>query len=190
MELVIDEDKINSIIDRITHLIGFNKVDSEILLKASISGAIDQVVERIGGSLSVPGTMVSARAEELCFICQHASRVLNQREVEVIFRTTPAAARSILTMMRATYEQGLRIEFGKRMREDISVEESGSAAEGLTFTLRFSDSMSFEYALNELRKAGIMYIIDDPRKRTIIVDREAEVVGVGSRVNPLKILGL
>src|SRR5437870_203197 len=82
--------------------------EAEKLVDALEQAARDQLLETITGAGPVPSSMVATRAELLYYACTRAERILEQREVEVLFRTLPATARAILATMHATYEEALR----------------------------------------------------------------------------------
>jgi hypothetical protein len=136
-----------------------------------IEGASDQAAETVTGSAAPPSAMTALRAEHLYFVCLRANRVLKQREVEVLWRVKPATAKSILTSMRASYEEAVRSRFADRMRTDAVVEATGSTDAGLTWTLRFSDPTNAEFAWSEIQRLGLDRYCDYSG-RTVVVPRE------------------
>lgn len=141
-------------------------------MDAAVAGAVDQAFEFINGSSAVPTSMTTSKADQLRFICDRAGRLLAQREVEILFRVTPTAARSILTTMSATYEESLREKFLARMRADAKVVASGSENSGLTWTLRFSESSTLDAAWAEMARLAIATEAEThASKRTITIPR-------------------
>jgi hypothetical protein len=176
-------------VQRLQALAGLAKLDAERLVDAAVAGAVDQAFELINGAGPVPTSMTTSKADRLRFICDRAGRILSQREVEILFRVTSAAARSIMTTMLATYEEALREKFVERMRSDAAITASGSDDMGLTWTLRFSESGTLDTAWSEitrLRLTGIAEI--NAARRSVTIPREAQVDGESEDV--LKLLGI
>jgi hypothetical protein len=131
--------------------------------------------------------MVAARAELLYYACTRAERILEQREVEVLFRTLPATARAILATMHATYEEALRNQFLAGMRRGAKIVQSGNDEQGLTWSISFPDTTSYDIAWDELARLAIMSeATGDRRTRVIVIPRQLP----GGRGDPLEKLGL
>jgi hypothetical protein len=126
-------------VNRLVNLAGLAKENAGVLVDAALQAAVDETLETITGSGPLPSSMTAARAHQLHYVCLSAKRILTQREVEVLFRATPAQARAIMTTMYATYEQALRGHFRDQMIEDAEVVPSGNEEAGLTWTLRFTE---------------------------------------------------
>ena len=185
----IDKDQRTRAVDRLQTLGGLSKTNSGALVDAALAGAVDHAFELINGSSSVPTSMTTSKADQLRFVCDRAGRLLSQREVEILFRVTPTAARSILTTMLATYEEGLREKFLARMRADCKVTPSGTNDTGLTWTLRFSESSTLDAAWAELSRLSLASECEvNSSRKTVIVPR---TVGSGASAgNPLGDLGI
>jgi len=154
---------------------------------ALLSAAEDQLLETITGAGAVPSNMVGVRAELLYYACTRAERMLEQREVEVLFRTLPANARAILSSMHATYEEALRNQFLARMRRGARVSASGSDEDGLSWTIAFPDTTSYDTAWDELARLDIAAEASgDRRTRVITLPRDLS----GDRGASLEKLGL
>jgi len=176
-------------IKRLGLLIGTAETEAGSLVDAAIAGATDHALELIVGSGPVPTSLTATRADQLRFVCKRAGRLLTQREVEILFRVTSAAARSILTTMLATYEESLRDQFLVRMRTDATVTASGSDDAGLEWTLRFTESNTHAAAVTEAKRNGLgKSLVEEPTRRTLTVPRVISVDG--KTVDVLKALGI
>ncbi|MGH7687413.1 MAG: hypothetical protein ACREN2_11435 [Candidatus Dormibacteria bacterium] len=185
----IDEVQRSRAIARLGKLGGFAPPAGEALVDAAIAGAIDHAFELINGSGAVPTSMTTSKADQLRFICERAGRLLSQREVEILFRVTATAARTILTTMLATYEEALREKFVARMRSDALVEPSGSDDAGLSWTLRFTESGTLDTAWSEVVRLGIASLGDiSSSRRTLTIPRSATIQG--ESIDVLAALGL
>jgi hypothetical protein len=176
-------------VDRLETLGGLSPEQATALVDAVVAGAVDHAFELINGSGPVPTSMTTARADELRWICQRLGRLVSQREVEIVFRITPTSARTVLNTMLATYEEGLHEQFLERMREDATVLPSGTDEAGLTWTLRFTESSTFDTARSELSRLGVLGQSDPhPSQRKITIPRRATPGGKAGDV--LAALGL
>jgi hypothetical protein len=165
-------------VDRLVTLAGLSRDDAEALVESALKAATDQTLETITGSGPLPSSMTATRAQQLHYVCLNAKRILSQREVEVLFRATPAQARTIMTTMYATYEQALRGHFRNQMIEDAEVTPSGKEATVLTWTVGFTERSSYEFALNELDRLGLdRWAIATPSRLTIIFPRSLDREG-------------
>jgi hypothetical protein len=161
-------------------------IDADKLVEALRLAAQDQLLETITGSGTVPSNMVAVHAELLYYVCRRAERILEQREVEVLFRTLPANARTVLATMHATYEEALRNQFLERMRRGARVVASGNDADGLRWTITFPDTTSFDTAWDEIERVDFASEASASRRaRTIELPQELD-----DRSDPLKKLGL
>jgi hypothetical protein len=185
----IDGDQRKRAIERLTTLGGLKQDEAGVLIDAALKGAVDQALELVNGSSAVPTSMTTSKADQLRFICDRAGRMLSQREVEILFRVTATTARSILTTMLATYEESLREKFLDRMRSDAKVLASGTVDTALSWTLRFSESSTFDAAWAELSRLGVLTECDvNAARRTITLPRALTIDEV--EIDSLEILGL
>lgn len=186
MKIDVDDTEIGQATARVQAVLGVDEAFAAGLVRAVMHGAISQALETVSGSGPVPTNLTSYRAEYLQFVCLSAERILQQREAEVLLRATPASARSVITTMRATYEEALRAQFLQRMKEDAVIEPAGSDADGLRWRLTFSESDTFELARSELYRDGMREAIgaETPQRRQLMVVRD-----FGGR-SPLSSLGL
>lgn len=175
-------------IERFRTLAGLPEDQATNLVEAVLDASKDQAIETIAGSGPIPSNVTALRAELVRFVCLQANRILEQREVEVLFRVTPATARSILTTMRATYEESLREQFLARMRRDAVVRPAGTADAGLRWRVVFTELATYEIARAELLRLGNPdLIIDESSTRhSIEVAREAPAGGTQA----LDVLGI
>lgn len=133
--------------------------------------------------------MTATRAQQLHYVCLNAKRILTKREVEVLFRATPAQARTIMITMYATYEQALRGHFRDQMIEDAEVMSSGTEETELTWTVRFTERSSYEFALDEMDRLGLdRRAIPTASRLTIVLPRSID--REGKKMDSLKALGL
>jgi hypothetical protein len=133
--------------------------------------------------------MTTSKADQLRWICERVGRLTSQREVEIIFRITAASARSILNTMLATYEEGLREQFIDRMRADATVLGTGTAENGLTWTVRFTEASTFDAAWSELSRLGLLAVSEaSTSQRKVVVPRLTTLNGQDTDV--LAVLGI
>jgi hypothetical protein len=152
----IDNQKRREAVDRFVSLAGLSLSAAEALVDAALQASVDQALDTIMGSGAVPATITAIRADSLRYVCLQAGRVLTQREIGVLFRTTPGNARSILTTMSATYEQALHDQFIAEMRDAATVEPAGTVDQGLKWRVRFSERTAFYTAHAELERLGLL----------------------------------
>lgn len=152
----IDHQKRTQAIDRFVSLAGVINSAAQAVVDAALQAAVEQTLDTIMGSGPVPSAMTATRADTLRYVCLQTGRVLTQREVGVLFRTTPANARSILVTMSATYEQALHQQFVTEMRASAAVERTGTQDRGLKWRVRFSQKAAFDTARAELERLGLL----------------------------------
>jgi hypothetical protein len=185
----VDDKERKEAVSRLADLAGLPQDRAETLVDAALQAALEQTFETITGAGPLPSSMTAARAHQLHYVCLSAKRILTQREVEVLFRATPAQARTIMTTMYATYEQALRGHFRDQMIEDAEVTPSGTEQAGLTWTVRFTERSSYEFALDELDRLRLDRWANATASRlTILLPRS--VTREGQEINPLKELGV
>lgn len=151
----VDDEQRKKAVQRLMAHGGLDEDEAERLVDAAVAGAVDHAFELINGASAVPTAMTTARADQLRFICDRAGRLVSEREVEILFRITGRTAKSTINTMMATYEEALRDEFLARMRSDAKVLKSGSTEDGLTWTIRFSESSTFDSAWTEVQRLGL-----------------------------------
>ncbi len=181
--------RVEKAVSRFQSLAGSRDTEAQDLVKSLLSAAQDQLLETITGSGTVPSKMVAVRAELLFHACVRARRILEQREVEVLFRTLPADARAILANMHATYEEALRGQFLERMRRGARVAGAGTDRTGLRWVITFSDGANFQTAWDEIQRIGFGDdAVPNSRARTIDIPQATTVNG--EPLEPLVALGL
>jgi hypothetical protein len=176
-------------VDRLRTLGGLSQDRAAALVDAMVDGAVDHAFELINGSGPVPTSMTTSKADQLRWICERLGRLVTQREVEILFRITPTSARTILNTMLATYEEGLHEQFLARMRDDATVLPSGTEDAGLTWTLRFTESSTYEAALSELARLDLHRQSDAQASHHRITVPRVATAG-GRTVDLLAALGL
>lgn len=182
-----DDERVTRAVGRLRLLGGLNEDHARLLVDAAIEGAIDHTFELVIGSGPVPTSVTTTKADQLRWICERAGRLLSQREVELVFRIQGSSAKTILNVMRATYEESLRERFVERMRADVKVTASGSNEAGLTWTLRFSESGMFDAAESELARLGLLNQADSSATgRRITLPRTVQLDE--NSVDPLPLL--
>ena len=152
----IDLQKKQEAVERFVSLAGLSPTAAEALVEAALQAAVNQTLDTMMGSGPVPSAMTAIRADNLRYVCLQAGRVLTQREVGVLFRTTPASARSILVTMSAIYEQALHAQFVAEMRGAATVEITGTKDKGLNWTVRFSQRAAYDTARAELERLDLL----------------------------------
>lgn len=189
MKMNVDDSEREKAIARIVLLLNAAKQPAEELVDAVLAGAVDQALELMNGSGPVPTSMVTARADQVRFICQRAGRELTQLEIAVLLRITSASARAVITTMDATYAEALRSKRLEWMRADATVTSTGTADTELTWTLRFTEDSTVDTAWSELQRIGVWRQSKrDDSKKTIEFPKQVVVNGVTR--DALKELGL
>jgi hypothetical protein len=171
----IDPEQRSKAIERLRALGGLPAAAAEQLVDAALAGAVDHAFELIIGSGPVPTSMTTSKADQLRFVCDRVGRLLSQREVEILFRVTSTAARTILTNMLATYEEALREKFLERMRIDATVVASGTEEKGLTWTIRFTEPGTLDTAWSETLRLGLAGEAEiNTSRKTLVIPRRIE----------------
>lgn len=176
-------------VERLVVLAGLSKPEAESVVDAAIRAAEDQALETVTGAGPLPSSLAAFRAQQLHYACLNAKRILSQREVEVLFRATPTQARTIMITMNATYQQALRGHLRDQMIQDADVSPTGTEESELTWTIRFTERSSYEFALNEVDRLGFdRWASSTPRRLSLVLPRVVE--RGGKKADPLKELGL
>jgi hypothetical protein len=185
----IDEKRRVTAVERFTSLAGLSEEQADALVDSAIQASVDQVLETIAGSGPVASSVIALRAELARFVCETAKRIIDQREVEVLFRATPTSAKAILTTMRATYEEALREEFVEHMRLDAAVRAAGTENTGLTWRVTFSEAATFDIARSELHRLGLdsSLVDESPSRRSIELLRSSPA---HSNKDPVDLMGI
>ncbi len=185
----IDSQKTKDAVDRFVSLAGLSETSAQALVDAALQAAVDQALDTMMGSGPVPSAVTAIRADNLRYVCLQAGRVLTQREVGVLFRTTPASARSILVTMSAIYEQALHAQFVAEMRAAATVEATGSNANGLNWKVRFSQRAAYDTARAELERMDLLkfVVFDDD---AVSIEFPQTVKNPRGNINVLSRLGL
>ncbi|MEX0863507.1 MAG: hypothetical protein WD269_01375 [Acidimicrobiia bacterium] len=186
MDLLVDEALVEAAVRRISELTGRDETQARDLLEAHLYGALDLAMEEVAGSGPIATNMTSAKADHLKSTCLRAGRILTEREAEVVLRSPPSTARSVLTRMKATYEEALREQFLDHMRVDAVVRQKGNDDQGLLWEIEFTETGSFELCLSEIRRIGV------PRDliETVTTRRRITIPQAVNGVNPLAELGI
>jgi hypothetical protein len=157
--VAIDPEKTKEAVARFVSLAGLSQPSAEALVEAALQAAVDQTLDTMMGSGPVPSAVTAIRADNLRYVCLQAGRVLTQREVGVLFRTTPASARSILVTMSAIYEQALHAQFVAEMRAAATVEQTGTKDKGFNWKVRFSQRAAYDTARAELERTDLLKFV-------------------------------
>jgi hypothetical protein len=185
----VDDQRRLEAVDRFVSLAGLSKLAAETLVDAALQAAVNQTLDTIMGSGPVPSAVTAIRADELRYVCLQAGRVLTQREVGVLFRTTPANARSVLVTMTATYEQALHAQFVAEMRAAATVEQTGTQDKGLRWLVRFDQRAGYDTAHAELERLGLLkFVTFDDAATTVEFGQSVETTQ--GAVNVLARFGL
>src|SRR5258708_19466413 len=165
MNLSVDDGERGKAVARVMALLNVRDQDKAgALVDGVLAGAVDQALELMNGSGPVPTTMITAKADQVRFVCNRVERMLTQQEVEVVLRITSLSARAIITMMNATYAEALRSKRLEWMHNGVHITPSGSDDAGLTWTLQFSEGSTLQTAWIELHRARLAnpFITPDP----------------------------
>lgn len=140
------------------------------LIDAIERTAVEEAFDFVAGETPLPSNMTDARALRLRRLCHHAKRPLTMLEIEVLFRISPAAARTVNTRMNATYPiemRHLRVEAMKSMQDDATVTEE---ADGKVYRYKvvFGSPQWRELADTLLAEAGLSKGIERPNAQTIV----------------------
>jgi hypothetical protein len=168
---------------------GLTAEQARTLVKAVIAGARAEALELLAGTEAVPSNLGDARALRLRYICQELGRPARHREVELIFRVTPAAAAGIVKRMQATYMTVLDGLFRARLRESASAVAAGDL-DDLRYTISFDEEALLDYARQLLQRAGMTRGVVVRRSAlTLDVPRRMQARSGGER-DPAEVLGL
>lgn len=146
------------------------------LARFAVEGATEQILNIIAGSTTVAPTPVAVRAERLYFVCKAATRWLSQREVEVLFRLTPTAARSTMVAAQATYEAELADYLISDMRQRVQLKPVGSGNEPAV-RIRCGAPSVYNVLMNEIHRVGLANHYDDGPGRNEVTLPENVTVG-------------
>jgi hypothetical protein len=142
----------------------------------AVEGATEHILNIIAGTTTVAPTPVAVRAERLYFVCKAAKRWLSQREVEVLFRLTPTAARSTMVAAQATYEAELTDFLISDMRQRVQLKAVGSG-EAPTVRVRCGAPSVYNVLMNEIHRVGLANHYDDGPGRYEVTLPENVTVG-------------
>ena len=171
--------------------LGLSPDAADALVTSVIKATAEQTLDVIMGSGPIPTSMTAAHADQLRYVCLHAGRMLSQREVEVLFRATPMAARSILTATQATYQTALRTQFSALMIGDATVTTIGNIEAGLRRHVQFTQELTFEFACAELVRVGKLGSVQrDFDNLTIEFDAALTAKVGGVELDLLAVLGI
>jgi hypothetical protein len=141
--------------------------DLAALIHAIRETAIEEAFDYVTGDAPIPTSMADARALRLRRLCHYAGRPLRVREIEVVFRISAAAARSIDTRMRATYPlemQSIDGAIAKAMRDGATVSAYMTPAPDSEerYRVHFDAFSSMSYADQMLQRAGLVQGVEHP----------------------------
>lgn len=169
---------------------GLADEEAEALVAASVAASRAEVIDHIAGVAPVPSSAVDLRALRLRYICGEVGRMLSRREVELLFRLTPAAADSVIRRMQALYPAAVE-EYLAALVARGSVTATGSAGGGDEgYEIYFPEPAGLEHArqLLDRRRLGdsarLSRQTQTMRVPRTIRDRE------GDEHDPLEIFGL
>jgi hypothetical protein len=122
------------------------------LIAAVSTAGSKQALDTITGAGSVPSNLTNARAEFLHAVIMNFGDTLSDDEVEVVFRCTKTAAKSIISNMNATFASSIRDLRLAKMRSEATCRRSGDVTSGLTWTVCFNSEVGFETAVDEIER--------------------------------------
>jgi hypothetical protein len=122
------------------------------LIDAVSTAGSEQALDTITGAGSVPSNLTNSRAEFLHAVTMNFGDTISDDEVEVVFRCTKTAAKSIISTMNATFASSIRELQLAKMRSEAMCSRSGDATNGLTWTVCFNSEVGFETAVDEIER--------------------------------------
>ena len=122
------------------------------LISAVSTAGAKQALDTITGAGSVPSNLTNSRAEFLHAVTMNFGNTLSDDEVEVVFRCTKTAAKSIISTMNATFASSIRELRLANMRSEANCSRSGDVTNGLTWTVSFNSEAGFETAIDEIER--------------------------------------
>lgn len=175
--------------ERFKSLAGLPKEEAETLVDAALQAAVNQMLDTIMGSGPMPSALTLTRADQLHYVCLQAGRILTQREVGVLFRTTPGNARSIITAASATYEEALHAQAIAEMRSDGLATAIGSDTDGFRWRVKFTQSATYNTAHDELERLGLLPWAD-PKPSTLTIEFDQTIETPSGQDDILEKLGI
>ena len=133
-------------------LAGTNDERARRLIDAVSKAGSKQALDTITGAGSVPSNLTNSRAEFLHAVTINFGNTLTDDDVEVVFRCTKTAAKSIIATMNATFASSIRELRLSNMRNEARCTRSGDATNGLTWTICFNSEVAFETAIDEIER--------------------------------------
>jgi hypothetical protein len=133
-------------------LAGTTEDRAKRLVDAVSTAGSKQALDTITGAGSVPSNLTNSRAEFLHAVTLIFGNTLSDDEVEVVFRCTKTAAKSIISNMNATFASSIRELRLMTMRGEATYEPSGDATNGLTWTVLFNSEANFKTAIDEIER--------------------------------------
>jgi hypothetical protein len=121
-------------------------------LIAAVSDAGSKQALDIIGDGSVPSNLTNSRAEFLHVVTVLFGSTLSDDEVEVVFRCTKTAAKTIVGNMNATFASSIRDLRLDEMRKEATCRSSGNNANGLAWKVCFNSEVAFETAVDEIER--------------------------------------
>jgi hypothetical protein len=150
------QEAVNSVATRLKARLPLG-TDVDSLARAFVRGAYLHAVETMIGQGAVPSSLVAHRAGQMMCVSRELKRLVTGREIEVMLRATPAAARSIHETMKAVYEETLK-EFvllwsldGARLD---GIGKYGSIRRGRILVMR--DTEKLDSLMKELARGGFL----------------------------------
>lgn len=147
-----DETDSTEAISLLESLAGTTSERAKRLIDAVRDAGSKQALDTIIGDGSVPSNLTNSRAEFLHVVTLLFGSTLSDDEVEVVFRCTKSAAKTIIGNMNATFASSIRDLRLDEMRKEATLESSGNNANGRTWKVCFNTEVAFETAVDEIER--------------------------------------
>jgi hypothetical protein len=163
---------------------GLTEEEAGPLLDGVLDAAQAEAVDLIAGEEPVPSALTDAKALRLRYIASSLGRPLKQREVQAIFRLGPAAARTIVARMNATYAtlaEGLlkravkdQLDATDKAGNPLHYTLEGSADEGWLYRISFEERPEVEMVSTLLARHGYGRGVHRETSRAIVIDKDID----------------
>lgn len=175
-------------VERTKRLVGCSREDAVKIVNSTMRASAKTSLNVIAGSGSTPSTFLGSRADLLKEICMDLERQLTEKEIEIIFRSTPSEAKSILIKMRSIYADDIFDQMKEKVKTGATRTSTGNNKSGLTWTVSFSARDLFDFACELLEANHGEYAIEKSVSKSIyqIITENRESSGK----HVLEILGI
>jgi len=162
----IEEHSFSNAVTALVRFAGTTQDDSEAIVRNSIEGTIEQILENFIGVGLLPSNLIELRVDLLNRISMKMKRQLTILEIQTLFRTTPSVAKNVQVKVKYTFAQPLLEQFLSDMREDAFTSESRPTGGRRSWRVTFHKSSTFSTAMELLTRRNLDRIVtkDDADK--------------------------